>query len=611
MFPRKILPLFIILTVTALTFANDFSASLFSKCSSSLQEDTTINIPKEFLEQSENSTCEDIKSFELNLSGNNWILNGSASDGHGEREFYWTAQGYFKAGRKYFGTKSYCISNATASRITVQTCVPNCNQDKNYACLKKCCPFGQVIGINWSEQGREVQCFKTKYDWVPHIYTHSQPNDSARHMFQKYEPQNSFYYEIRHSECQKRAFSQNQNAKPSPVLVRILQEGRVLTKISGNHNWGSPVHFSSRDKDDFCADGFYDVQNEKEYIPKEENQIVLVCQVPVPQRVRNVWMVFFILSHVSSLIALLTVIAHLLLWDKQNLHGWTLTTFSFCMFCKMTSVLVGYTVPIFEWIPAQTALCITVGVLKHFFDLSMFSWLNVICFDLWTTIRSAVSSEKRSKGYQKFILYNLFGFGVPTLIIIISLGIDFYTDELDDRIIRPQYGREKCALDHTSYGYYSVAPSMILYAAMLLFSVFVLRSLYHTTQDARVARCSSTNSKSLCALYLKLSIVTGIPWIFEFLAFFVNLHGWVPWTLNILNIMQTVGIFHIFVCKKNILMQLGEKYRLLKVLFQFLNVLRTKLNFASVLGCCGESSERVQRGSTSISMTSQITQISA
>ena len=62
-------------------------------------------------------------------------------------------------------------------------------------------------------------------------------------------------------------------------------------------------------------------------------------------------------------------------------------------------------------------------------------------------------------------------------------------------------------------------------------------------------------------MILKLFIVMGITWIFELLSFFFDNGELVVWSiLDCINILQAVGIFYIFVWKRQILTQLWTKY---------------------------------------------------
>ncbi|CAG7820489.1 unnamed protein product, partial [Allacma fusca] len=66
------------------------------------------------------------------------------------------------------------------------------------------------------------------------------------------------------------------------------------------------------------------------------------------------------------------------------------------------------------------------GVFWHFFHLATFAWMNVLCFDIWTTIRSFTSISLRSRGKKRFALYCCYGFGTPIIVVAVSLGIQHH-----------------------------------------------------------------------------------------------------------------------------------------------------------------------------------------
>ena len=62
-------------------------------------------------------------------------------------------------------------------------------------------------------------------------------------------------------------------------------------------------------------------------------------------------------------------------------------------------------------------------------------------------------------------------------------------------------------------------------------------------------------------MYLKLFVVMGISWIMEILAWFINsVPNYVWYPTNMLNSLQGLIIFIIFVCKKKIKQQLLKRY---------------------------------------------------
>jgi bacteriorhodopsin len=67
-------------------------------------------------------------------------------------------------------------------------------------------------------------------------------------------------------------------------------------------------------------------------------------------------------------------------------------------------------------------------------------------------------------------------------------------------------------------------------------------------------------------LFFKLFVVMGVTWIFEFAVWLLNVEGfaWHWVILDMFNLMQSIGIFFIFVCKRKILNQLEQKYPRMK-----------------------------------------------
>lgn len=63
-------------------------------------------------------------------------------------------------------------------------------------------------------------------------------------------------------------------------------------------------------------------------------------------------------------------------------------------------------------------------------------------------------------------------------------------------------------------------------------------------------------------LFLKLFIIMGVTWIFEVISWLVSGYNWNwYWVIfDMINILQAIVIFIIFVCKKETISSLEQKY---------------------------------------------------
>ena len=129
----------------------------------------------------------------------------------------------------------------------------------------------------------------------------------------------------------------------------------------------------------------------------------------------------------SSIFLLLTFIVYLLLWNQHGLHGWTTLGHSSSMFFMYIFLGTAHILQVQTTnglAVLKTMECVAVGVLSHFFFLSTFCWLTLISFDLWYTFRSFSPNSSKSKSARRFCFYVFFGWGVPTVFVIISRILD-------------------------------------------------------------------------------------------------------------------------------------------------------------------------------------------
>ncbi|CAG7730105.1 unnamed protein product, partial [Allacma fusca] len=275
-------------------------------------------------------------NFKLRRIGkqNQYILN----------DFYWTPEGTFKTTRnntfEWNSMERYCISEITDEYIQVQVCLPDCGNSD--ICLPKCCATSQVISFNFSRP-QPFSCDEVPVpEWQPIIY---KLLPGSRSLFPKSEKNNSVHFT--HSKVPCRPFQIISPSKPAHEMhtynqgiIRILEGGEVMTRKNSNHQW-------QQIKTGFCLDRMWDMEVVPEFEATERNIVILHCEKPPPTNLTpsKIYLPTLI---TSSIFALLTVIVYCLLWDKQNIHGWTITTFSICVFFNLITSAFAYGVGLFQ-----------------------------------------------------------------------------------------------------------------------------------------------------------------------------------------------------------------------------------------------------------------------
>jgi G protein-coupled receptor Mth (Methuselah protein) len=190
------------------------------------------------------------------------------------------------------------------------------------------------------------------------------------------------------------------------------------------------------------------------------------------------------------------------------------------------------------------------------------------CF--FRTPKSYVSTTQKRSEVKKFVMYSLYGWGIPASLTLIA----FLAYEIFDTpyVVRPFMGAFHCFWERRSgnYGmflFYSM-PLIFMEIANLVFFVktivycLKIKSEINRMNDNRISvkgRKKYYNlDKEQLILILKLSVTMGISFVFEVVSSLVDFSAnsqteYVEIIWDTINCLQGVYVFLIFVCKAKVL----------------------------------------------------------
>ncbi|XP_039309631.1 G-protein coupled receptor Mth2-like [Solenopsis invicta] len=278
---------------------------------------------------------------------------------------------------------------------------------------------------------------------------------------------------------------------------------------------------------------------------------------------------WFAILVVKCIFLLMTLLVYAYLPNLQNIHGKT-------VICYVSSILLTTIFAfIISWYNKATferkrTLCKTIAYIGFFSFHAVFFWLNVMCFDIWRTFGSVRENMniKDRKNTKRFLLYCLYGWGIPLLfsiLIIIADNTDFLPEYL-----APDIGDVACALTYKdSWNNYSdlifaYGPETIVTMSNVVF--FILTSMYYNKVKTDIKNVDTDprnkqfdSIKNRFIMFVKLFIVMGMQWIFETVNYFLTKslgsdhHMKVFFYLIlVLECLEGLLIFIIFVMKKNV-----------------------------------------------------------
>ncbi|KAH0554195.1 probable G-protein coupled receptor Mth-like 10 [Cotesia glomerata] len=289
-----------------------------------------------------------------------------------------------------------------------------------------------------------------------------------------------------------------------------------------------------------------------------------------------------VLELISCTFLLLTFLVYLCLPLLQNLHGKTLMCHLASLFiafaCHATITLSSLQDSIDDDFIINKPMCKPLGYTMAVAFLASFSWLSIMCFDIWWTFGGCsgaayVSSRKKARK-KRFFFYSCFAWGLPMIILIVMITIDRTQSIPED--LRPNIGVDSCWFDHhlSSYGevIFFFGPITFLLIVNVIFFIMTLRNCNRVKADISKFMKTDTDSRRFKAdktkliLNIKLFVLMGISWIFEIISYVINhcapdlsCRVELFYAFDVFNCLRGLIIFLLFVLKNKVYIALMHR----------------------------------------------------
>ena len=243
------------------------------------------------------------------------------------------------------------------------------------------------------------------------------------------------------------------------------------------------------------------------------------------------------------------LVTYSLFKDLHTLPSLLLMSLSSAFLVGDLSLLLGSSVLMFQ----LKAPCIVAAIFLHYFLLARFCWTNMISFEMMRTFTAAIKLipvlSSRSKR-TLFAIYSRIGWGIPLLIILISVTINFTSDGL----VGYGYGLDICWItDNRLHLVFFAIPLALSLLFNLLSFIWVIVSLC----DSSTRNRTSMQDKLNIRLYVAVFSVMGFMWIFILTAIVANGSSWTRYSFVALNSTQVLVVSLSFTCSKKV----GRHYR--------------------------------------------------
>ncbi|KAL1490637.1 hypothetical protein ABEB36_013298 [Hypothenemus hampei] len=431
---------------------------------------------------------------------------------------------------------TFCLDSEVAGQYVVRKCQENLNVCQSKTCVKKCCPDGQ------SFVGGGI-CRDT--------YHHGLRMDSPMYS-RNFENISDDYELIYGTKCEqvsidyKKKYNVDENGE---IHVYHIHDKKYITE----------PYYEFRS---YCL----------EYAVKKELNVsgyhIFWCKT---SRLDDKF-AFTLWAKIFSCICLVfTILIYFYLDEFKSTFGKILISYCIAMIGLLVSLTVAHLR--LQWYLAGTTECKFRGYLLIFFVISNFTWVNVMSLDIWWTFgtpKRTIGSDQRRKDLKKFLLYMLYGWGVPFLHTLSILFFDFY--KILPESIQPHVGIHKCFIEFSNQAHevFLLVPQLffqiintVMFIKTIIYCIKVKNEIRRMNDSARSGRYNADKGRLL--LVIKLAVIMGIIWIGEVTSAFFDMSSYSTFTkylevvLDTFTCLQGFFIFLIFICKKRIHKKIKKK----------------------------------------------------
>ncbi len=198
-------------------------------------------------------------------------------------------------------------------------------------------------------------------------------------------------------------------------------------------------------------------------------------------------------------------------------------------------------------------VCTAMAIALHLFFLVQFSWMSVMMFELGRTFRGAQKLAPNLSARSKvklFIVYFLLGWGVPLIIVAVTVAVNF---TMDDLVL---YGEEEdgtqgsCWINHEES---AIIAFLVPVAVSIIFNVvaFTFLAVWICKAWKIQSELKKTQNVPYLRIYLAVASTTGITWLFGFAAILIG-ESWAWYPFIIFNSAQGFFIFMAFLFTKKV-----------------------------------------------------------
>ncbi|KAK9504317.1 hypothetical protein O3M35_010680 [Rhynocoris fuscipes] len=355
--------------------------------------------------------------------------------------------------------------------------------------------------------------------------------------------------------CEHGKYRLEPSEAPEDVF-HLLADGTLSTPLQKQTLY-SPLEYCLENTIAYDKDG------------KETIEVLPFLCFPPPDSLDSWRRLSHILFPIGSLISVPFLVAVVILYlaipELRTTHGQVLACHSSCLAFAYVSLSI---VQLFgDELP--NTFCIIMAFLIQFSFMSCFFWLNVLCLHTWRQLNKGYEMGEVNTVASRtlFIIYSLYGWGIPIIIICVSVVMDL-TPSIPSSYLKPNFGLDSCWFhtDNAALPYF-YGPITLLLIANVVYFIMTTRILHRSRNSTRITSLQQAvigvivkKRRNSFVQAVLLFLAMGLNWLLEVISWVV---GGPPqlWLLtDIINTLQGIIVFYIFVLQDPWVRRLSYEY---------------------------------------------------
>uniref|UniRef100_A0A2S2R669 G-protein coupled receptor n=1 Tax=Sipha flava TaxID=143950 RepID=A0A2S2R669_9HEMI len=246
---------------------------------------------------------------------------------------------------------------------------------------------------------------------------------------------------------------------------------------------------------------------------------------------------------VSTIFLLVHLAVFAALPEMKNLSGKNLASFCVSLVCSYAAFVAG------NWLTGPA--CYADAAFTYYAFLTSFTWMLVMSFDCWRSLRLATVELRITTGRQtkKFLVYSAVCWLVPAMLTFVAVAADA-VPAVPDRF-RPRFGAAQCWFgSKTALLVFFAGPLSAVMAVNL--SLFVWTAYLIHSSRATIRHVNTRHVRRDFRMYCRLAVLMGLTWSTGIVASYTDSRY--MWILFVaLNTFQGLFVFVAFTCRRRFL----------------------------------------------------------